>query len=48
MKALEIGVPVVLSTHHIDIVVYILCYKWFGKPSKGIKGKKGEGEVGFW
>ena len=22
-------------------------YKWFGKPREGIKGKRGEGGVGF-
>ena len=56
-KALEIGE--VLSKNHIDIVggqesweldnskIYVPGYKWFGKPREGIKGKRGEGGVGF-
>ena len=49
----------VLSQNHIDIVggqesweldnskIYGPGYKWFGKPREGIKGKRGEGWVGF-
>ena len=56
-KALEIGE--VLSKNRIDIVggqesweldnskIYVPGYKWFGKPREGIKGKRGEGGVGF-
>ena len=56
-KALEIGE--VLSKNYIDIVggqesweldnskIYVPGYKWFGKPRKSIKGKRGEGGVGF-
>ena len=56
-KALEIGE--VLSKNHINIVggqeswelnnskIYVPGYKWFGKPREGIKGKRGEGGVGF-
>ena len=56
-KALEIGE--VLSKNHIDIIggqesweldnskIYVPGYKWFGKPRESIKGKRGEGGVGF-
>ena len=56
-KALQIGE--VLSKNHIDILggqesweldnskIYVPGYKWFGKPREGIKGKRGEGGVGF-
>ena len=27
--------------------IYVPGYKWFGKPREGIKGKRGEGGVGF-
>ena len=27
--------------------MYLVIYKWFGKPGEGIKGKHGEGGVGF-
>ena len=57
-NALEIGE--VLSKNHIDIIggqesweldnskIYVPGYKWFGKPRESIKGKRGEGGVGFW
>ena len=56
-KALEIGE--VLAKNRIDIVggqeswelgsskIYVPGYKWFGKPRESIKGKRGEGGVGF-
>ena len=31
----------------VDSNNYVPGYKWFGKPRKGIKGKRGEGVVGF-
>ena len=56
-KALEIGE--VLSKNHIDIIggqesweldsskINVPGYKWFGRPRENVKGKRGEGGVGF-
>ena len=56
-KALEIGA--VLAKNHIDMIggqeswelehskIFVPGYKCFGKPRERIKGKRGEGGVGF-